>query len=80
MLWELMGTRRSDSNEYPQHMFLWRNVENYPSIITKYPPYLFHWILFRTFTQLAHVLTTWLICGSLTHFIRNTTDSVPPSH
>ena len=33
---------RGDSNEYPQHMFLWRTRENYPSIITKYPPYLFH--------------------------------------
>ena len=24
------------------HMFLWRTVQNYPLIITKYPPYLFH--------------------------------------
>ena len=24
------------SNEYPQHMFLWRTWENYPKIITKY--------------------------------------------
>ena len=24
------------SNEYPQHMFLWRTGENYPIIITKY--------------------------------------------
>ena len=31
-----------DSNEYPQRMFLWRNKQNYPLIITKYPPYLFH--------------------------------------
>ena len=31
---------RGDSNEYPQHMFLWRNN---PIIILKYPPYLFHW-------------------------------------
>ena len=23
-------------------MFLWRNKENYPQIILKYPPYLFH--------------------------------------
>ena len=30
--------------EYQQHMFLWRNKQNYPLIITKYmyPPYLFH--------------------------------------
>ena len=34
-----------DSNEYPQHMFLRRNKQNYPLIITKYPPYLFHWAL-----------------------------------
>ena len=26
---------RGDSNEYPQHMFLWRTDENYPSIIIK---------------------------------------------
>ena len=31
---------RGDSNEYQQHMFLWRTDENYPSIIIKYPPYL----------------------------------------
>ena len=29
--------QRSDSNEYPQHMFLWRNNKTYPSIILKYP-------------------------------------------
>ena len=34
---------RGDSNEYAQHMFLWRTVENYPLIIIKYPPYLLHW-------------------------------------
>ena len=32
-----------DSNEYPQHMFLRRTDKNYPLIIIKYPPYLFHW-------------------------------------
>ena len=32
------------TNEYPQHMVLWRNKQNYPLIITKYPPYLFHCI------------------------------------
>ena len=36
----LESPRRGDSNEYPQHMFLWRIEENYPSIIIKYPPYL----------------------------------------
>ena len=29
----------SDSNEYPQHTFIWRNKQNYPLIITKYSPY-----------------------------------------
>ena len=27
---------RGTSNEYPQHMFLWRIRENYPRIIIKY--------------------------------------------
>ena len=26
-------------------MFLWRTKENYPLIITKYHPYLFHWLI-----------------------------------
>ena len=34
-----------DSNEYPQHMFLWWTDKNYPSIIFKYPPYLFFWMI-----------------------------------
>ena len=33
-----------DSYEYPQHIFLWRTVENYLIIIPKYSPYLFHWV------------------------------------
>ena len=38
-----MGTHQNkpqqgDSNEYPQHMFLWRTDKNCPSIIIKYPP------------------------------------------
>ena len=42
MLWySLESTQRGDSNEYPQHMFLWRNKQNYPSVTIKYPPYLF---------------------------------------
>ena len=49
MSWVLIGIaegyslelpQRGDSNEYPQHMFLWRNKQNYPIIITKYPSYL----------------------------------------
>ena len=34
---------RGDSNEYPQHMFLWRTDINYPLIIIKYPSYLSYW-------------------------------------
>ena len=33
---------RGDSNEYPQHMVLWRTDEYYLLIIIKYLPYLFH--------------------------------------
>ena len=43
MLWVLI---RIASNEHPQHMFLWRNKQNDPLIIIKFPPYpcyLFHW-------------------------------------
>ena len=35
-------SHQGDSNEYPQHMHLWRTAQNYPSVIIKYPPYLFH--------------------------------------
>ena len=31
--------QQGDSNEYPQQMFLWRNKQTYPLIISKYPPY-----------------------------------------
>ena len=37
--------RLSDSNEYPQHMFLWRNKQKYPLIITKIIPSLSVWKL-----------------------------------
>ena len=33
ILWVLI---RGASNEYPQHMFLWRNKKKYSRIITKY--------------------------------------------
>ena len=29
--------RQGDSNEHPQHRFLWKNKQNYPLIIIKYP-------------------------------------------
>ena len=31
--YSLESPRRGDSNEYPQHMFLWRTIENYPLMI-----------------------------------------------
>ena len=34
--YSLETPHRGVSNEYPQHMFLWRTGENYPRIITKY--------------------------------------------
>ena len=40
--YSLESPRQGDSNEYPKHVFYWRTEENYPSIIIKYPPYLFH--------------------------------------
>ena len=45
MLW-IESPQRGDSNEYPQHTFLWRTGKNYPSIIIKYPPYLLFWVGF----------------------------------
>ena len=32
-----------NSDEYQQHMFLWRTDENYSSVVIKYPPYQFLW-------------------------------------
>ena len=60
------GESRGDSNEYLQHMFLWRNKQNYPLIITKYPLYLFHWLMVvkapkvsRHSCMLMDSLSTW---------------------
>ena len=42
--YSLESPRRGDSNEYPQHVFMEKYGKlslNYPSIIIKYPPYLF---------------------------------------
>ena len=38
--YSLESPRQGDSNELPQYMFLWRNKQNYPLIITKYAPYV----------------------------------------
>ena len=37
----LESPQLGNSDEQPQHMFLWKTGENYPQIIIKYPPYLF---------------------------------------
>ena len=45
MLWVLIriASPRQIINEYQQHMILWRTIENYPVIISKYP-HMFHCI------------------------------------
>ena len=43
--YSLESPGRGDSNEYPQCMFIWKNMENYPFIITEYPPCLFLWMI-----------------------------------
>ena len=40
--YSLESPRRGDSNEYPQHMFLWRTIKSCSLIIIRYPPYLFY--------------------------------------
>ena len=45
MLWVLIRI----AYEYPQHLFLWRTDENYPSIVIKYPHYLVFWTVLRNF-------------------------------
>ena len=62
MLWVLIRIASpSDSNEYPQHMFLWRTIENYLLIITKYPPYLFYCIETDQ-TALSAILSASFVC------------------
>ena len=33
---------------YGETYVLWRNKQNYPLIITKYPPYLSHWYSYNS--------------------------------
>ena len=58
-------------------MSLWRTVENYPLIITKYPPYLFH--CFESLVKTKSCLTDSIeILGMETHrseLILNSSDS-----
>ena len=39
------GSNLTSCLQYPQHIFLWSNKQNYPLTITKYPPYLFHCVV-----------------------------------
>ena len=56
--------RQGNSNEYPQHMFLWRNKQTCPLIITKYPSYLF----FCQWGQICGSLSeASLYCAHLSH-------------
>ena len=60
----LESPQQGDSNEYPQHMFLWRNKQIYPLTITKYPPYLSHCItlannLFPSLSRMAIAFTVY---------------------
>ena len=52
---------RGNSNEYPQHMFLWRTIENYSLIIIKYPPYLFDKLLHGLIG--IHILQVNVFCS-----------------
>ena len=57
--YSLEAPRRGASNEYPQHMVLWRIGENYPRIIIKYSS--------LTIPLVAHVtIRAVLFCISLT--------------
>ena len=51
-------------------MFLWRTVQNYPLIIIKYPPYLFHCLLFVCLS--VGQQSIWPFSLSLTNHIRDT--------
>ena len=47
------------SNEYPQHMFLWRTGENYPTILTKYS-FFFYNFIFQTISCLHSTVSTFI--------------------
>ena len=79
-------SRQGDSNEYPQHMFLSRNDENYPSIFIKYPPYLFQCMVLPRFDALCWYIDTtimyyprFLVIWYRTH-IHNDELRVPVTH
>ena len=55
--YSLESHRQGVFNEYPQHMFLWRNKQNYPLIITNgadaQPDLSLHWA-HRSFCWFCH--------------------------
>ena len=58
---------QGDSNQYPKHMFLWRNKQNCLLIITKYPLYLFHYTLWNVMWNATYIFTIkgWDIAASI---------------
>ena len=56
LLYSLESPRQGDSNEYQQHMFLWRTDKNYPSIISKNLPYLFFWLNLQIWENVEDLL------------------------
>ena len=60
--------RRSNSVEYSQHMFLWRTIENYLLIITKYLPFLFYCRIMGSARKVAfkYMWMDHVECGSET--------------
>ena len=49
LIQHILSTQVSDTG--PVLLWLWRTWENYPLIITKYPPYLFYWCCYISFTS-----------------------------
>ena len=55
--YSLEAQREGTSNEYPQHMFLWRNLESYPK---SYP---------RVITKYCSLASqSWINCFHIEHF------------
>ena len=51
---------QGDSNEYPQHTFLWRNKQNYPLMIMKYLHYLFYCLYVCSYFSVTHTCCFFL--------------------
>ena len=55
----------SPHHEYPQHTFLWRNEQNYPLVISKYPPDLFHCFSLSVFQGHFCLQSPWISLSSV---------------